>query len=80
MTHLKDPIQKSVVDGCGGADGSVGEEEGSQRGEDGVGRGDGAVHHQVKLDIRAHVAQREGLHRRQRTPGWRDVNIDVKGD
>lgn len=55
MTHLKDPVQESVVDDCGGADGSEGKEEGSEGGEDGVGCGDGAVHHQVKLDIRAHV-------------------------
>lgn len=56
MTHLKDPIQKSVVDGCGAADGSVGEEEGSEGREDGVGRGNGAVHHQVELNIGAQVA------------------------
>lgn len=55
MTYLKDPVQKSVVDGCGGADGSVGKEEGSEGGEDGVGRGNGAVHRQVELDIGAHV-------------------------
>lgn len=56
MTHLKDPVQKSVVDGCGSADGAVGKEEGSEGGEDSVGHGNGAVHRQVKLDIRAHVA------------------------
>lgn len=74
MTHLKDPVQKPVVDGCGGADGSVGKEEGSQSGEDGVGYSNGAVHRQVKLDIRAHVG--DGSHRGgQRRPGWADVTV-----
>lgn len=58
------------MDGRGGADGSEGEEEGAEGGEDGVGHGDGAVHRQVKLDIRAHVAG--GGWRR---PGWADVNV-----
>lgn len=76
MTHLKDPVQKSVVDGCGSADGAVGKEEGSEGGEDSVGHGNGAVHRQVKLDIRAHVARSERLHRGgQRRPGWVDVNV-----
>lgn len=53
--HLKNPIQKSVVDGCGSADASIGKEEGSDGGEDGVGCSNGAVHGQIKPDIRACV-------------------------
>lgn len=76
MTHLKDPVQKSVVDGCGCANGSVGKEEGSEGGEDSVDHGNGAVHRQVKLDIGAHVVGRERLQGGgQRRPGWVDVNV-----
>lgn len=76
MTHLEDPVQKSVVDGRGGADGSEGEEEGAEGGEDGVGHGDGAVHCQVKLHIGAHVAGGERLDGGgQRRPGWVNVNV-----
>lgn len=61
------------MDGFGGADGSVGEEEGSQGGEDGVGHGDAAVDRQVKLDIRACAVGRRRLDRRgQRRPGRTD--------
>lgn len=53
--HLEDPAQKPVVDGPGGTDGPVGEEESPEAGEDGVGPGDGAVHRQVKPHVGAHV-------------------------
>lgn len=41
------------MDGSGGADGPVGEEEGSDGGEDGVGHGDAAVDRQVESDVGA---------------------------
>lgn len=53
MTHLEDPVQKPVVDLRGGADAAVGEEEGSERSEDRVGGGDGAVNRQIKPDVGA---------------------------
>lgn len=51
--HLQDSVQESVVDGRGGADGSVSKEEGSEGGEDSVGCSDGAIHRQIKPDVRA---------------------------
>lgn len=69
MSHLKNPIQKSVVDRRGSADGSVGKEEGSEGSEDGVGCSNRAVHGQIKPDIRAHVGGEGG----QRRSGWEHV-------
>lgn len=61
------------MDGFGGADGSVGEEESSEGGEDGVGHGDAAVDRQVKPDIRARAVGRRRLDRRgRRRPGRTD--------
>lgn len=61
MTHLKDPVQKSVVDGFGSADGSIGKEKGSDGGEEGVSHSDGAVNRQVELDIRTQVGGEKRL-------------------
>lgn len=73
MTHREHPLQEPVVDGFGGADGSVGEEEGSEGGEDGVGHGDAAVDRQVKPDVGARAVGRRRLDRRgRRRPGWTD--------
>lgn len=47
-THLKNPVQKSVVDCFGSADSSIGKEEGSDGCEDSVGGSDGAVDREVK--------------------------------
>lgn len=58
MTHREDPLQEPVVDGFGGADGSVGEEEGSEGGEDGVGHRDAAVDRQVEPDVGARAVGR----------------------
>lgn len=70
MTHLKDPIQKSVVDGRGSADNSVSEEEGSEGGEDGVCCSNSAVDCQVKPNIQTCVAGEEGLPRGRGRSGW----------
>lgn len=77
MTYLKDSVQKSVVDGGGGADGSISKEEGSKGGEDSVGQSDGAINRQVKPDVRAHVGRRERLHRGQRRPAGEDVTVSL---
>ena len=44
----------------GGADGAVGEEEGPRGREEGVGGGDGSVHRQVELHVRADVGEGGG--------------------
>lgn len=51
MSHLQDPVQDSVVDGRGGTDGSISEEESSHGSEDGVGRSDGTVDRQVEFHV-----------------------------
>lgn len=71
MTHLKEPVQKPVVDGKGSTDDSVSEEEGSEGGEHSVGHGNGPVDRQVKLDIPVHVLEEKSVHRGHRRP---DVN------
>ena len=53
LTHLssKHCSQQLAVNGLSGADPSVGEEEGSNQAEDGVGDGHGAVDGQVEGDV-----------------------------
>lgn len=60
MMHLEDPLQQPVVDGSGGADGSVGEEEGPDGCEDCVGHGNATVDRQVESDIGAGLDRSEG--------------------
>lgn len=60
MTHLEDPFQQTVVDGLGGADGPVGEEEGPDGGEDCVGHGDATVDRQVESDVGAGLDGSDG--------------------
>lgn len=65
------------MDGFGGTNSSVGEEEGSDGGEDGVGDSDGGVDRQVKHQVGASiVGGRESLHGGGRgAPGRADVQV-----
>lgn len=67
------------MDGFGSTNSSVGEEEGSDSSEDGVGDSDGAVDCEVKHNVRAQVVgRRESLHGRgEGGPGR--VGVDVLG-
>ena len=70
MTHLKDPVQKSVVDGRRSTDDSMSKEEGSEGSEDGVCCGNRAIDCQVKPGIQTCVAGEGSLPRRRRRSGW----------
>ncbi len=63
MTHLKDSVQESVVDGCGGTNCPVGKEESSEARKNSAGHSNGAVHCEVELHIGADVIRRQRLHR-----------------